>query len=200
MFKVENERTYYVLDRSKNNCKKIGTFSDLIYWLASVISKTDLLSGDRVLKPYRAFDFSGSDIFTDEYLYLFYSSGYAYIDGVAIKRYVVFDQDNRIIDIRLFEKEIIAAMNSDIDFDAITIGISDPFYTETETIAKGTKMKVKRNFWSKESRYRFRDGSVPYMGKNRSNAYKNKRHSSNWKKDFKCRHQWQKHNKYPSVA
>lgn len=180
MYNIVEDIKYFVLDRyydTRNNRDKIFTFDSkekLIDWLASVLSfKRDvyIFYGG----PYYEFDFTGKDsevVTKTESTYTWdieesrWRTSYNYYKSRQLKRYLVVREDDVIVDVRLFEKEVLELKEERARKHASKIW----YYTryETEGAEQGEVFSIAPNWRDIKQTYKYRQGPVPNIRKRRN--------------------------------
>lgn len=140
MFTVENKRTYYLVDRVKESTSEIGDFQELIMFLTTKRGRAlyygtadenylTYYVGDFSKKLYVDFDFTGNDMQLTpvEYNHWVRTAVWKNDNGLLhqyhimryrkdcrwvwkLKPYMVLDDTGAIVDVRLFDDKVVAAI------------------------------------------------------------------------------------------
>lgn len=229
---INKSEIYYVYIASKNKSCYIGNKENLIYYLSKGYRQSYWDNRDENIY-FRDINASGKDSYVSylerkEYKYDEFDELVPYIIKEPInvlKEYTFYDGLNRIIDVRIFKKEVENYYKKSMETKKNWYEIKRKDNYET-----GEEYIVKSYYGNCKQCYRFRRGPVPHIHKPRSykfyrrpqmghlrrdknnpeiskyirpkrrnvetsgwyDDYYRSDNQKNWKKQCKCRHQWEK--------
>lgn len=212
MYKVDYNEVYYLVDRKRGKTEELGSFEEMI---ACVARKIDTSKYKAYL--YGDFDFSGNDFKVKVKIEYF---PFKRTKEFVACPYMILDSKGRIIDVRLFDKQIRAILNSpskyyndsriDETFQAGDKFIPYRWHMPQNTVSKFRRGSVFGIHCYKPSKNSYLRRSKLYhnfcLSQNPEAMVRNKakiehwdlwddcyRHTDrSWKTSCKCRHQWEK--------